>query len=380
MLKKAIKFFLLFFFLIILGLVLFRNYLLKSYLENFAHKNLKINCKIRTVNLGFNSLAINGLNLSNKNFDASAKNILLKFEFQKNAPVYLDEVNISDAAFNVKSLEGLISNVPNAKTAAVAPPISFRPIQFNLHNININVKSKSFDFNSNFSLIAEIGSDKIFLKDANIYNLKLSSQDFELANLTFQKFKKNKYFFKIPKIRIKDKEFAGLFIPVKAELNQFIFPKTKNIFLGPDGYMSAKVIFKKYNDFCFAASFKDASFEKIVNIFASDKAAFKGSFDGFVSGCVSASKIGTLEANFKNKGNGFINLKNESSLAFLKPYLDKASFDALVANFKNYEYNIGAISAKTEKNILSFNLDFTSDTMGERNIVINFHDILGGVK
>jgi hypothetical protein len=64
----------------------------------------------------------------------------------------------------------------------------------------------------------------------------------------------------------------------------------------------------------------------------------------------------------------------------LKPYLDKPSYDALIDNFKNYEYNIGVVSIKSETGALNLGLDFTSEAMGRRNIMVKFHDVLGGKK
>lgn len=380
MFKKIFSFLAVFLLLTVLALIVFRNQILKISLEDFAHKNFKVECKIENVNLWFNCLAVKGLKLNSKDFDVNVKNAIIKFKFQKGAPVYVNEFDVSDAVIKVKSLEGLTQGLSKKKTTKSVLPTYFPPIQLNLQNINIDLKSKTFDFISSFSLIAEIGSDKIFLNDAIISNLKISSQDFELTSLTLKKFNKNKYIIKIPTLRIKDKNFTSFFIPVKAKVNQLVLPKAKNAFLGALGCMSAKLDFTRYDNFCFTANFWDASFEKIMDIFASEDAAFKGLFDGSLRGCIKAFQVETLEAGFQNKGNGFINIKKESSLAFLKPYLNKSSYDALIDNFKNYEYNIGIISAKNEKDALSVSLDFTSETMGRRNIIINFHNIFGGKK
>jgi len=314
-----------------------------------------------------------------KDFNVIAKNVTIKFKVQKEKPYfYLSDVILSDVTFKIKPLENL-KNASGKKSTPTGFPVFVKPLRLNLQNINIALKDKSLEMNSSFSIIAEIGPSTFFINDASVANLDISSQDFEITNLSLNRFGKNKYLLKIPSIRIKDKRFTDFLIPIKSDVNQLLFPRVKNPFLGANALVSAKCNFAEYNKFCFAAKFQDASFEKIVDIFASEEAAFRGVFDGSLKTCVSAFRISEIEAGFKNKANGFINVKKESSFAFLKTYLDSASYNALIDNFKNYEYNIGIISAKKEAGALNLNLDFTSDTMGKRNITINFHDILGGM-
>jgi len=80
-------------------------------------------------------------------------------------------------------------------------------------------------------------------------------------------------------------------------------------------------------------------------------------------------KLSGLEADFHNASGGVINIEKGDSLSFLQQYLDQASYDALVDNFKHYAYNRGSI--KVTK-------DFGSDELGRRNISVNLHGILGG--
>lgn len=366
--------------LIILLTVTLRNHILKFWLETYVNKTISANCKIEKVNLWFDSLSIKGTTLNAKDFDISAKNIEIKFRFQKDVPIYyISDINLSGIILKIKPSEdgGKISG---KKTIPIVLPVLVRPIRLNLENIKIEFKSKPLELNSNFSFMAEIASNSIYLKDACIYNFSMRSQDFEITNLSLKKFRKDRYLLKIPAMRVKDKTLNNFYIPVKSGVNQLLFPLAKNPFLGPAGFVTAKLDLTRYDNFCFAAKFQDASFEEVIDIFASEEAAFKGLFDGSLQICLSSFKISKVQADFKNKGNGFINVKKESSFAFVKNYLDTASYNALIDNFKNYEYNIGIISARKEDDTLSVNLDFTSDSMGRRNIAINFHNLLGGAK
>lgn len=380
MFGKIIKNFFFFLIAIILLIIVFRNHILKFFIENYTSKSLKAECKLEKANLWFDFLSLNELTVKTVDYDLAAKNITIKFKVQKEKPFfYINGVNLSDVNLKVKSLKNP-KNISGKKEAVMPLPVLAKPVELNLKNINIALKGKSLEINSNFSLIAEIGQTVISIKDANIGDLNIRSQDFEITNLRLKKFGNNGYLIKIPNIRIKDKMFTDFFIPVKANVNQLLFPRAKNPFLGPDGFVSARCDFMGYDNFCFSAKIKDGSFERIVDVFASEEAAFKGLFDGSLKTCISSFRISEIAADFTNKGTGFINIKKESSFTFLKGYLDVPSYNALIDNFKNYEYNMGIISVRKETDVLSLNLDFMSDTMGKRNITINFHNTLGGVR
>ncbi|MFA5337399.1 MAG: hypothetical protein WC330_03600 [Candidatus Omnitrophota bacterium] len=413
---KIIKIFLLVLVMVFLSLIGFRNHIFKIYLENYAGKSLKAECRIKKVNLWLDSVSLEGVAINAKDFNVIAKNITIKFKAQKEKPYfYLSDVILSDVNFKIEPLENIKTNSSNGK-AYPGLPVFNKPVKLSLQNINIALKSKSLEINSSFSIIADVGAGIFFLKDARVVNFYVKSQDFEVTNLNLtgaprvkpvapcntprgatsrsllihgrspwhsgngDKFGKNNYLLKIPGIRIKDKKFTDFLIPIKSGANQLLFPRAKNPFLGADALVSAKCDFSGYDKFCLGVKFRDVSFEKVVDIFASEEAAFRGVYDGLLRACMSSFKISEIEADFKNKGNGFINVKKESSFAFLKSYLDEASYNALIDNFKNYEYNIGIISAKKEASALNLNLDFTSDAMGKRNVTISFHDVLGGMQ
>jgi len=380
MLSKIIKILLLFAAIIILLICVFRNNIFKFYIENYAAKNFKAECRVNKVDLWFDHISLKGLTIKTEDYDALAKDITIKFKTQKEKPFFcISDFSLSDVTFEIKSLKSR-KNISGEKSASMPLGIFAKPVQLSLKNISVALRDKSLEINSNFSVIAEVSPTAFLLKDASIVDLDIRSQDFEIANFSLKKFRKDRYLIKIPSIRVKDKKFIDFFIPVKAGLNQLLFPRAKNPFLGTEGFVSARCDFRGYDNFCFAAKFNDASFEKIVDIFAFEEAAFKGLFDGSLKTCLSAFKISEVTADFINKGTGFINIKKESSLTFLKNYLDAPSYNALIDNFKNYEYNIGVIRARKEADVLSLNLDFTSEAMGKRNITINFHNTLGGIQ
>ncbi len=380
MIKKIVKVIFLTIITVIFLIVIFRNPILKFYIETYVDKNLKAQCKIEKVNSGIDFLSAEGIVIKTADYDVDAGGAVLEFVFQKERPfVSLAGIKLSGITVKIKSLKNTDSII-KGKGATGAFDIFAGPVEVSLNDVNISLRDKALQMDSRFSAAAEISKEKIFIKDARIASLNLNSQDFEITGLNLKKFGKNKYLIKILDVRIKDERFADFCIPVKVNVNQFLFPKARSPFFGSGGSLSAKCDFYGYDNVCCKAKFFDISFEKIVDIFASEEAAFKGSFDGYLKICADLSGITDIQADFANKGNGFINIKKESSFAFLKSYLDIPSYNALIDNFKNYEYNIGVVNAKKEGKMLNLRLDFISDAMGRRNVTVNFHDVLGGKK
>ena len=257
-------------------------------------------------------------------------------------------------------------------------------LSFNFFKIQgLKINSRNFEIKAEeifvkFSPIAFRRKD--FIRDVGVSKFSVSFENFQVSNLSLKKAYKNLYSLKIDTVRIKNEQFINFLIPIKAAQERIIFPKAQNSLLGKSGYVTAVIDINKYEDLCFSAKFNGVSFGKIIDAFASEDAGTTGLFDGKIKICLAKFKISGVDVEFVNKGKGIINIKKESSLAFLKTYLDKPSYNALIDNFKNYEYNEGVVIAKNDKGVLGLNLDFTSETMGRRNIAINFHNILGGKK
>jgi hypothetical protein len=115
---------------------------------------------------------------------------------------------------------------------------------------------------------------------------------------------------------------------------------------------------------------------------------FKADSDGFtveasaLRGLASA-RVGTnmlrdIKVDLSNSAGGLIHVKDESSLDFLRKYMDDRSFKALVDNFKNYAYNIGTVAVRREGRDVIVEADFDSPVMGHRKIVVKFHDCIEG--
>ncbi len=103
------------------------------------------------------------------------------------------------------------------------------------------------------------------------------------------------------------------------------------------------------------------------------------SFEGvFAANFLAQLKGGSLQelaGQLVNTGAGMINIKKETSLDRLKPYLDSDSHQALLKGFKNYSYSQGVVTLTKQADLLSISLKFNSPDSGKRNIIVNLHDI-----
>lgn len=97
---------------------------------------------------------------------------------------------------------------------------------------------------------------------------------------------------------------------------------------------------------------------------------------GIATARIRENMLRDIKIDLTDNTGGLINVKNEASLDFLRRYMDDRSFKALVDNFKNYAYNIGTVTVRRQNRDAVVETVFDSPSMGHRDIVINFHDLL----
>ena len=178
---------------------------------------------------------------------------------------------------------------------------------------------------------------------------------------------------------INDKETKDLSLPFELADGRIIFPRSNNAFLGADSLFEGSLDYKGMDNICVNLKVSRMSLKNIMGMFT-DPEGFEigGAFDGELKACKKAGRFQMQASSFKNGAQGFIHIKNESSIVFLKSYLDPPSFKALVDNFRNYTYNIGTIDVDQKGNDLVLLMGFDSADMGHRSVSFVLHDILGG--
>jgi hypothetical protein len=355
-----------------------RNQILKVVLENYLQKNFKIECRIKKANLDLNNISFEKIKISHQEISLDIQKLDILFSLRKVFQPALTNIQLSGVSLTVQKiaqLKDLGLAMPRPKTKQATP------FSLNLRLQDASVNLKNVDLETKFSVVADLETSAVTIKDIKISNLDIHSTDLDISGLGLEKIKPNIYALRISLLKIKQKEFKNFFIPIKFFKNKIVFLKSKNQLFAESGTVNAVLDLKPYDSFCFVCSLNGTSLDKIVSIFAGEEnVSVKGEFDGNIHVCMQGETLVIVEGQLRNRGNGFINIKKEDSLAFFKPYLDHPSYIALIDNFKNYEYNIGKITAKKAGSVLSLEMNFDSKVMGERNITINLHDILNNDK
>jgi hypothetical protein len=370
--------------IIIISIFLFlaiKDYLLKAYIINYVKANLGSTCTIQKAHLHPKEIKIENLVLRRKGIDLNFKSINIPLDIIKLSKLNIDSLALDGAILKMQNLQNIKNMFSATKGVNLSTAAVIKLFNFSLKDISIKLE-EAYDFKLNlqFSLEGKIEDNNIIINNiaANDGNLKLLN--FDAKGITLKKYIQDLYRLNIKHIAIISKEFKDVDIPLKIKTNEVILPEAKNIFLGKDARMQGIFRFEGKKSYL-EAEFKDISFSNIISIFSrEDNANIDGTFDGNIIICWQDNKLVKLVSNFRSRSGGFINIKKEASLGFLKTYLDGPSYKALIDNLKNYEYNIGEISINNEGDVLSFKLGFSSEKMGKRNLIINLHNVLGGAK
>ncbi|MCK4912186.1 MAG: YdbH domain-containing protein [Candidatus Omnitrophica bacterium] len=253
-------------------------------------------------------------------------------------------------------------------------------VKFNLGSITIEGFSATkddlgFDFKK-----AKIAFN-LFSRTINDLNLSKATLEFKDINIDFtlRKSKRGSYILNISSLKFKNKEIKNISIPLIVKKGKIAFSRIDSNFLGYSSHASGALNYRDRNNTCLELKLEDFSFKKLINFFSKDKElTLGGVFEGRLQLCLNKGKIEELKGNFNNISGGTIDVEKETSLAFLEEYLDKASHDALVDNFRHYAYNKGRINIIKQGRVVTVNFDFDSNELGRRNISVNLHDIQGG--
>ncbi len=233
--------------------------------------------------------------------------------------------------------------------------------------------------NKKFSQEAGIAKANLFLNGIALEGFHLSRDNLKI------KLGKVRITFNFFKPAIDDLSISDCYLQFKDKTIDFAIEKSQDFyiidtdFLGASAQIRGVLNYQDYNHVCLEINFQDSSFEQLIKLLdKEDNLLFEGSFSGNLKLCLDQGKISSLGGDFRNSSGGTISIKKETSSEVLQPYLNKASYDALIDNFKHYVYNKGKIRISKKGEAIALNLDFSSQELGRRNILVNLHNLLGG--
>jgi len=255
-----------------------------------------------------------------------------------------------------------------------------KKVKFNLSNIALEGFSATKDELGFYFKKAKIAFN-LFSRTINDLNVSKANFKAKDINIEFavKKSKERPYFIDISSLKFKDNEIKNISMPLVVKKGKITFSRINSDLLGYSSHTSGVLNYRNRNNICLKLKLENFSFKKIINFFHKDEEfTLGGAFDGSLKLCLDKGKIKEVEGNFNNISGGVIDIEKDASLGFLQRYLDKASYNALVDNFKHYAYNKGRINITKKGAVIVVNFDFNSSELGRRNISVNLHDIQEG--
>lgn len=367
--------------ILLIGILLFISFkdeLLKISIRFFLSKQLNATCTLKKASVSGRSLLIEDLKIASKDVDFRLKRAELKLIFKSTSGDKIFKIILQDCdlkAGNIKKFNN-IGKPPQLKGKIKKGPL----VLLDLRNISIDIAQENLaQYDVHFRLKAAIQNGRLMqLDDVSIFKASIQYKN-NLLRFNLDKDRDNLYTLIIPELKVKDESIKN----IRADL--MLLPDTiqvttiKTDFFGNEATLSGIFDFKDYSHVCISLDLAKVSFEKALTLVSKEDSIFlKGLFTGTIRSCFQKGRLSSIEADLDNSQGGLINIKKQAPLAFLKRYLDTPSYKALIDNFKNYQYNKGKIVISKRKNTLVIGLNFNSEQMGERNIAINLHNILGG--
>lgn len=332
-----------------------------------------------------NSITLRDVTFSNDQCSISAKNGSARFWFTKNLEPYLTWITLDDASIELKNIAAPvqvtsgqgITGSSSGLDIVVAPK---KPLHFSLKNISIRYAGTQTSADVAFSCDAVLYEQGVLrIKALEVRDLNLKSKDFSIAHLAIKQLSPTQYELSLPLSVIHEKEIRNLVIPVRIQGDRLTVERAGNRFLGNEAYFEGNLDFSDYRNICFAINFHRCSFEKVLPVLIGDnKVTIEGFYGGKLLCCLEGARITNIESYLYDMSGGLVNIKDDKSLDFLRPYLDQKSYNALVDNLQKYRYNKGKITVRKDKADILLEMHFESADLGERNVSINFHNLLGG--
>ncbi|MGE5197782.1 MAG: YdbH domain-containing protein [Deltaproteobacteria bacterium] len=377
-------------FFFILGIAIFlffafRNVVVKKILCAFVKNEFGSECKITGLNISLSGIRADNLLIVEKDAEISLGKITVAFDFSRLPQLNIAGADLESGKIRIQNLSALIRRLSGKLSKPKNAPVFFTAHNpyLNLKDIAIEIKNLSgMQVQANFSLSVRLEEgNAVSIVDASIPDFNLTAANFEINHLKLQKTSGVSYNLDIAAFKVKSKEVKNIDIPIRLEPDQVIFPRAQNVFLGPEAFMEGYLKLGGFRNPYLYLTADGISFINFIDLVAEPGSIdLGGRFGGKITVSVKSGKFDIIQGQFVNDTSGFIHIKNELALDFLRKYLDAQSYKALVDNFRNYAYNKSVIIIYRRKDDLSLIIHFESADMGNKNIPFYFHNLLGGVK
>lgn len=372
--------------LIILFTCLFisKDYFLKQYITAFISRQFNGDVNIQAVHLSPSQLKLTGISFSNENLKLESSNLILDFYLAAFKIIKLKKITSINSSLKINDFEKIknifaIKSTKNGKLGATYFSVDKKLI-VNVDNFFIEIaKINNIKFTTRIVLNAIVENEnKLDYKKIEISDFNISSNNLNINNLSLRLASDGICNLAIPSLKIKNKEIKNIKLPLRIKDKMIELLLAPNIFFGDKAFWQGMISIIPPADLFLQMQLQNASWVNFIEIFDDkNEVTLEGLHNGLFTLSLRANHLNEINGYFENNSGGFINIKKETSLDFLRNYLDKASYKLLIDSLKNYKYNKGKIMLGKVDNAISLDMRFESDIGGERKLGINLH---GGVK
>lgn len=366
--------------LLILSVLIFRNNILKLYLEGYIKRQFGADSRVGKMDVGVNIIKLSNLDFSHSAADFNLNELSVNYTF----PFNISQVSISEANIEIKSIKEFI-RVFSKSIEIPSGMKKSRPDKmtclFSLDNISFRAKeSDSLNLAFNFSVCGFVKNNSLeSIENLSVSGLNLTTKDFVINDVSFKKTQDKDYILTIGRFNMGKKEVKNLNIALNiGDKQATVFPVYHEL-LGNQGHIGGVINISNFPKISAQLNINDVSFTNLISFMAERKdITLEGMFNGEFDLCWENGLFSRISGEFLNADEGTIDIKEKGTLDFLKSRMDEGSYNTLVGNLKNYRYNDGEIIIRGDNKNLDISLHFDSEKMGSRNIVFSFHDLLGG--
>jgi hypothetical protein len=368
-------------FILVIGIVFVtKDYFLKTYLLYYVRKNLHIDSDIESFRLFPRGIIAEGVNAQGADFKFNLRKADFEFDFSRLPKVGISSLILENALLKISDTKAFSKRIQyvsdkNDNTAGRKESGQYRIMKLDLKDINIEAQQGGeLALFFSFSFRGNIGKGRI----ERVENIEMPVAKIKYHGLNAVlnlKKERDFYVLAIPSLRIKDKEVKNISLVLEIDQDMLKFSRLNTDFFGPAASAEGVFDFKDYHNLCLKIDLINFSFSNTIDLLGKrEDISLEGYFGGELTLYLDGGTLSNIKGNFSNTNGGIINIKKEAPLEFLQKHLDKYSYEALLNNFKNYNYDEGQIEITKETDLIKVLFDFRSDILGRRTIGINFHN------
>ncbi len=350
----------------------------------YIEKTFAAECAITKISIGPNQIKVKGIRFSRRQVRFSMEEGVFHVRWKDILHPVVTRVALSRAKFELTE-EGMSS--PDDKNPAGMPllipaaAVSYidMPLPVMLSEVTfVNNVPQPPQVDVTFSFEGTISASGIETIDyLELIRGDIRTDTIQIEGATLNKSFDERREFHIPVLTIKEESFDDVRFPFIIQDDQMVFARQTYEFLGRTASLSGAVEFSDYKNFCLVLRCDDVSAEEVMRLLG-DESGFllRGNFQGKIRLCLSDGALTQLEGMLENGGGGFIHIKRDVPVEWLKAKFTEDSYEALLENFKNYTYNAGKFVLSQNGEKITISVHFDSKEKGKRNLTINLYDFL----